>query len=132
VNRSITIAFTCSAALAALAGAIASVKGGSAAPGNDQEILLTGVPAALIGGISLYGGRGTVVHVVLGVAVISTIAAGLAARGSQAYVTQLATGALLVAVIAIEYVASGPAAARKRRALPHATGSVAGAGGRAA
>jgi ribose transport system permease protein len=112
-NRAIVVTFTCSAALAALAGGIASIKGGSAAPGNYQDILLTGVSAALIGGVSLYGGRGTVLHIVLGVAVISTIAAGLAAKGSQGYVTQLATGALLVAVIAIEYGAARVAEARR-------------------
>ena len=113
-NRAIVVTFTCSAALAALAGAIASIKGGSAAPGNYQDILLTGVSAALIGGISLYGGRGTVLHIALGVAVISTIAAGLAAKGSQGYVTQLATGALLFAVIAVEYAAARVGDARKQ------------------
>lgn len=126
LNRSIILAFTCSAALAALAGAMASVKGGSAAPGNYQDLLLTAVAAALIGGISLYGGRGTVLHIALGVAVISTIAAGLVAKGSQGYVTQVATGALLFTVIAIEYVASRVAAARKRSTRPSETAQAPG------
>lgn len=127
-NRAIAVTFTSSAALASLAGAIASIKGGSAAPANYQDVLLTGVSAALIGGISLYGGRGTVLHIVLGVAVISTIAAGLAAKGSQGYVTQLATGALLVAVIAIEYAASRVAESRKRGAYHQAVLQTQGSG----
>jgi ribose transport system permease protein len=104
--RPIVLAFALSGGCAALAGALASLKGGSAAPQNYEDLLLSGAAAALIGGISLYGGRGTVLHVALGVAVLSAVAAGLAARGSDASVTQLVKGALLIVVVAIEFVAA--------------------------
>jgi len=105
-SRPMVLAFALSGACAALAGALASLKGGSAAPQNYEDMLLAGAAAALIGGISLYGGRGTVLHVVLGVAVLSAVAAGLAARGSDASVTQLVTGALLITVVATEFIAA--------------------------
>lgn len=105
-SRPIVLAFALSGACAALAGALASLKGGSAAPQNYEDMLLAGAAAALIGGISLYGGKGTVLHVALGVAVLSAVAAGLAARGSDASVTQLVTGALLIAVVATEFIAA--------------------------
>ena len=105
-QRPMVLAFALSAGCAALAGALASLKGGSAAPQNYDDLLLSGAAAALVGGISLYGGRGTVLHVALGVAVLSAVAAGLAARGSDASVTQLVTGALLITVVAVEFVAA--------------------------
>ena len=104
--RPMILTFALSGGCAALAGALASLKGGSAAPQNYADLLLAGCAAALVGGISLYGGRGTVLHVALGVAVLSAVAAGLAARGSDASVTQLVTGALLITVVAIEFIAA--------------------------
>ena len=77
-----------------------------------------GSAAALLGGISLYGGRGTVFNVALGVAVLSVVAAGLAARGSEASLVQLVTGALLMTVIAIEFIAARAAGARACAGTP--------------
>ena len=104
--RPMVLAFALSGACAAMAGALASLKGGSAAPQNYEDLLLSGAAAALVGGISLYGGRGTVLNVALGVAVLSAVAAGLASRGSDASVTQLVTGALLITVVAIDFIAA--------------------------
>lgn len=117
--RPMVTAFSISGACAALAGALASVKGGSAAPQNYDDLLLAGAAAALLGGVSLYGGRGTVIHVALGVAVLSAIAAGLSARGSDASVIQLVTGALLIAIVGIEFAATRLTRAKRlRRAVP--------------
>jgi ribose/xylose/arabinose/galactoside ABC-type transport system permease subunit len=81
------------------------MRGASATPAAFDGLLLSAVAAALIGGISLYGGRGGVVHVALGVAIVSLLSTGLAARGEQSYVVQLATGVLLFAVITLELLA---------------------------
>jgi ribose transport system permease protein len=102
-GRPLVLAFTLSAACAGLAGALASLKGGSASPISHGELLLSAVAAALVGGIGLHGGRGSVVNVAIGVAVLAALAVGLTARGAQAYTTQLATGGLLLAVVALEF-----------------------------
>ena len=90
--RPFTVAFAISGGCASLAGALAAARGGSAAPQNYEDLLLAGCAAALLGGVSLYGGRGTVFNVALGVAILSVVAAGLAARGSEASLVQLVTG----------------------------------------
>jgi ribose/xylose/arabinose/galactoside ABC-type transport system permease subunit len=105
VGRAIVVAFTISAGCAGLAGALAALKSASATPDAFNDLLLTGVAAALIGGISLYGGRGGTFNVALGVGVLCVVSAGLAAGGAQAYVTQLVIGVLLFTVISIEFVA---------------------------
>ena len=118
--RTISIAFAISGGCAALAGALAAMRGGSAAPQNYNDLLLTGCAATLLGGISLYGGRGTVFNVALGVAILSVVGAGLAARGTSASLVQLVTGALLLSVIAGEFVAGRLALGKT--ALGRATG----------
>lgn len=102
--RPLTVSFAISAGCASLAGALAATRGGSAAPQNYEDVLLSAAAAALLGGISLYGGRGTVLNVALGVAILSVVGTGLAARGSAASLVQLVTGALLLSVIALEFI----------------------------
>ena len=116
--RPLGVAFAISAGCASLAGALAATRGGSAAPQNYEDLLLSGAAAALLGGVSLYGGRGTVVNVALGVAILSVISAGLAARGSTASLVQLVSGGLLLAVVALELAAGrlGGAPMFRRRA----------------
>ena len=104
VGRSVTLAFAISGACAALAGAIAAYKGGSADPHAFEPQLLEAAAAALIGGISIRGGRGTVLNIALGVGILASISAGMATRGAAEYVTELVTGGLLVTVIAGEWL----------------------------
>lgn len=103
-TRPLTFVFAVSAACAGLAGAMASLRGGSAAPENYADLLLSGVAGAAIGGVSLWGGRGTVVNVLIGVLVLSVVTAALAQRGTSGAAVQLVTGALLLGVIALEFV----------------------------
>jgi len=100
--RPITISFAISAGCASLAGAMATIRGGSAAPENYSGLLLAAAAAALLGGVSLYGGRGTVINVFIGSAILSLIASGLAVRGSDAATVQLVTGTLLLIAIFLE------------------------------
>lgn len=102
--RPIVVAFAVSAALGALAGALASLKSGAAQPGGYESVLLAGVTAALVGGISLYGGRGDVIGVVVGVLTLRFLISGISSRGAPFYVESLATGGLLLAVLIVELI----------------------------
>jgi ribose/xylose/arabinose/galactoside ABC-type transport system permease subunit len=121
--RPLTIAFAISAGCAGLAGALASIRGGAAAPESYEELLLAGVAGAALGGVSLWGGRGTVLNVVIGVLVLSVVTASLAVRGAQGSTVQLITGALLLGVIALEFVeqrtAGGALGRLLRRPVAH-------------
>lgn len=104
VGRVVVIAFLVSGACAALAGGLASIKGGSASPDSFGDTLLTAPAAILIGGVSLQNGRGTVLNVFLGVAILSVLTAGLGDRGVQAYTVNLAVGCLLVVVVVAQFL----------------------------
>ncbi|MFC5947452.1 ABC transporter permease [Pseudonocardia lutea] len=119
LRRPMVTAFALSGGCAALAGAMAAIRGGSAAPNSFGSLLLTGVAAALIGGIALSGGRGSAVHVAIGVVVLSTISAGFAARGSEGYVTELVTGLVLIGAVGLQ---AGTLALLRRRDRTRAMG----------
>ena len=103
-SRSIVIAFTISAGLAGLAGGLASIQSGAAQPGAFDSLLLGGVTAALVGGVSLYGGKGSFVGIAVGALTLRFLVLGISSRGAPFYVESLATGALLLAVLLVELV----------------------------
>lgn len=132
LGRPMIIAFCISGACGALAGALSSMKGGSVTPDSYANLILVCVAAALIGGVSLYGGRGDMINIALGILIIAVLSAGLSAMGMQSYVSELITGALLLLVIVVEFVIANIARRRKvarlqqRNRLPDETVAVAG------
>jgi D-xylose transport system permease protein len=67
-------------------------------------ILLNAIAAAVIGGTSLFGGRGRVVSALLGALVIMTIANGLSLMGSSASTQYIITGVILLAAVTLDTV----------------------------
>jgi ribose transport system permease protein len=103
-KRGMMVAFGISAGCGAVGGALTSGLSGSASPTALESMLVLGIAAALVGGISIAGGRGTMVNVFLGFAIISVLSAGLAGMGSKAFVAQLFTGIFLLLIVLTEYV----------------------------
>jgi ribose transport system permease protein len=101
--RGMVIAFGISAGCGAVGGALTSGLSGSAAPNALESMLVAGIAAALVGGISIAGGRGTMVNVFLGFAIISVLSAGLAGMGAKAFVSQLFIGVFLLLIVLVEY-----------------------------
>ena len=67
--------------------------------------MLGGVTAALVGGVSLYGGKGSFVGIAVGALTLRFLILGISSRGAEFYVESLATGALLLAVLLVELAA---------------------------
>jgi len=68
------------------------------------NLLMEAIAAAVIGGTSLFGGRGTVWSALLGMLVIGSIANGMALLGIAAAVQYMITGAVLLAAVVIDSV----------------------------
>lgn len=115
VGRSLVISFGISAGFASLAGTLICMEGGSANPAGFSSLLLTAVAASLIGGISLYGGRGNMFNVLLGALILTVLAAGMATAGQQTFLTDLITGVLLIVVVSVQHVISRVRSTRKLR-----------------
>jgi D-xylose transport system permease protein len=70
--------------------------------GDPGKLVLYAVAAAVIGGTSLFGGRGRAIHGVLGGLVIGGIAYGMALLGLAAQWEYIVTGAVLVAAVLVD------------------------------
>ncbi|GAA2449520.1 sugar ABC transporter permease [Streptomyces macrosporus] len=68
------------------------------------NLLMEAIAAAVIGGTSLFGGRGNVWSALLGMLVIGSIANGMALLGIAAAVQYMITGAVLLAAVVIDSV----------------------------
>jgi ribose transport system permease protein len=123
VRRPLVLAFALSAALAALAGAVLSLQAGSATPLGFDAVLLDAVTACLVGGVSLKGGRGSVLGIVIGVFTLRFLVSGIAGLGAPFWAQSLASGALLIALILVE---GGYSAFARRRALSRHRAAVMG------
>jgi D-xylose transport system permease protein len=103
VQRVRRVAFVLSAATAGLAGLVYASLLGSISTGVDGgTYTLYGVAAAVIGGASLFGGRGKPLHALLGGLVIGVVYNGLALMGISAAGQFIATGIVLLVAAAID------------------------------
>ncbi len=98
-----TMAFVLCAVTAGMAGLLyASYLGGVSNNVNGGQLVLYAVAAAVIGGTSLFGGRGKVVHAVLGGLVIGGIYNGMYLLGLAVQWEFIVTGGVLIAAVTID------------------------------
>jgi ribose transport system permease protein len=90
----------------ALAGAAAGLGAvcytsrlGASDPNAGVGLELSAIAAAVIGGTSLLGGRGSIISTFFGVLIIATLEAGLAQVGASEPVKRLVTGAVIVIAV---------------------------------
>jgi len=104
--------FVIGSTMAAVSGIVAAARLGSVAPGSGGgNTLLYAVGAAVIGGTSLFGGRGRARDAVLGGLVVAIIANGLGLLGTEAYLNFIITGGVLLLAASVDALARRRAAA---------------------
>jgi D-xylose transport system permease protein len=112
VTRIRVLVFALSSAMAAISGIAAASRLASVDPGSGGgNTLLYAVAAAVIGGTSLFGGRGRVQDALLGGLVIAIIANGLGLLGVEAYLNFIITGGVLLLAASVDALARRRAAA---------------------
>lgn len=92
-------AYALTGAAAGLGAVCYAARLGAADPNAGTGLELSAIAAAVIGGTSLLGGRGSVSHTFLGVLIIATLEAGLAQVGASEPVKRLVTGAVIVLAV---------------------------------
>ena len=91
--------FSLCSMLAAVGGIIEASRGNSVASAIPSQLLLDPIAAAVIGGVSLFGGKGSVWSIVLGILIIGGLENGLALESIPAdRVLWIEGGVLLIAV----------------------------------
>jgi D-xylose transport system permease protein len=101
-----TLAFTLASFTAGIAGIIYASRLRSVSTALDGgTLVLYAVAAAVIGGTSLFGGRGKAMHAVLGGLVIAAIDNGMGLQGYSAAAKYVVTALVLLAAVTIDAVA---------------------------
>lgn len=107
-----TWAFVIAGAVSGLAGVVAvSFQGGISTNFSGGQEVLFAVAAAVIGGMSLFGGRGRAIHGLLGGLTIGAIYNGLFALGYPVQIQYIATGLVLLAAVSVDALARRSATA---------------------
>jgi rhamnose transport system permease protein len=106
VNRTKFVLFILSGTVAALAGIYYTLRYGSARGDNATGLELQVIAAVLLGGVSIFGGRGALHGVIAGVILIGVIASALRLANVTSDVINIITGVLLVlSVVSTSFLA---------------------------
>lgn len=92
-----------SGGLAGLGGLFNAAYLGAADPNAGIGLELSAIAAAVIGGTSLMGGRGSVAGAFTGVLIIAVLQSGLAQMGVTEPVKRLITGGVIIAAVLFDY-----------------------------
>jgi simple sugar transport system permease protein/D-xylose transport system permease protein len=98
----ISLFVTCST-FAAIGGLLAAARlAGANQSSGGGDTYLNAIAAAVIGGTSLFGGRGTAFSALLGILVITSISLGLTLLSLDSYLRYVITGAVLVLAVILD------------------------------
>jgi ribose/xylose/arabinose/galactoside ABC-type transport system permease subunit len=101
-DRVIIGVFAASGASAALAGVLLSYSLGAASPVALADVLAPAAAAAIVGGVSVVGGRGSPMGIAAGVLTLCILRSGLSAIGVSPHVHELVTGAILIFIAILD------------------------------
>lgn len=117
VERTKLLLFVLAGAVSAFAGLYFTLRFGSARGDNANGLELQVIAAVLLGGVSIFGGRGALHGVVAGVVLIGVISSAMRLEGETVNVINIVIGALLVfSVIATTLLGWAQAFLAHRRA----------------
>jgi rhamnose transport system permease protein len=121
-ERRVLTAFVLAGALAGLGGVLFTARFGTVDATAGAGYELTVIAAAVVGGVAIFGGTGSVYGAALGALLLGTITSSLIVLRVEAFWQQAAIGALLLLAIAFDrLVAVRVDAALRRRSARRAT-----------
>jgi ribose transport system permease protein len=100
--------YAISGTLAALGGAVAIAQLGAVSPSFGREREFAAVSAAVLGGVSLFGGRGAVLPgVLLGAFLVQTVENGLVIVNADPYLYPLVMACVIFVAVLLDSVKKG-------------------------
>jgi rhamnose transport system permease protein len=119
VRRRLLAAFVLSGALAGLAGALYTARYGTVSSSVGNGIELQAVAAAVIGGIAIFGGSGTVWGAAIGAFLLVTINRALPSLGIDDFWQRAVVGVLILGAIVLDRVLAARQARRLAESRDH-------------
>ncbi len=101
-GRKLVEVYVLSGIICALAGWVLIGRLGSVSPTSGQFANIESVTAVVIGGISLFGGRGSILGMIFGALIVGVFSLGLRLIGTDPQWTVFLIGVLIIAAVAID------------------------------
>ena len=102
VKKVLISVYTISGLICAVAGWVLIGRLGSVSPTSGQFENINSITAVVIGGISLFGGRGSVLGMMFGALIVGVFSLGLGMYGTDPQWTYLLIGMLIIAAVAVD------------------------------
>lgn len=102
VNRTLVSVYTVAGLICGFAAWIAIGRVGSVSPIAFDTVNLASITAVVIGGTSLFGGRGSIIGSVLGAMIVGVFITGLSLAGVDDYWQKFAAGCLVIIAVALD------------------------------
>ncbi|PCH75532.1 MAG: ABC transporter permease [Rhodobacteraceae bacterium] len=102
VKRTVFLTYVISGVLTALSAVFFAARLGSAGSDTGVGMEVSVLTAAVLGGISLGGGRGSVAKAIMGAAIVLLITNGMIRMGMQGGTSSLALGLILIFAVGID------------------------------
>ena len=102
VKRTLITVYATAGLICGFAGWALIGRIGSVSPTSGQLLNIESITAVVIGGISLFGGRGSIVGTFFGALIVGVFTLGLRLAGADAQWTYLLIGVLIIAAIAVD------------------------------
>jgi len=97
-----TSVYTLSGLICAVAGWALIGRIGAISPNSGQFENINSITAVVIGGISLFGGRGSIIGMIFGAMIVGVFTLGLNMYGTDPQWTYLLIGALIIVAVAVD------------------------------
>jgi ribose transport system permease protein len=95
-------AFVLCATFSAVGGVLLTARVNSGQPNLGGDLALQSLAAVVIGGVSLFGGRGSIVGVAFGVIFISMLSNGLNLLSVPSYTQMIIIGTALILAVVLD------------------------------
>lgn len=102
VRRTVFFTYVFSGFCAAVGGFFVACRLSAAGPGTGQNLEIMALTAAVVGGVSLGGGRGSVVKGIMGAIIVLVMTNGLIRLGYGTGTTQMVLGLLLAVAVTVD------------------------------
>ena len=102
VKQVLISVYTISGFICAMAGWALIGRLGSVSPTSGQLENINSITAVVIGGISLFGGRGSILGMMFGALIVGVFTLGLNMYGTDPQWTYLLIGTLIIAAVAVD------------------------------
>ncbi|MCF7928390.1 MAG: ABC transporter permease [Spirochaetales bacterium] len=104
VKRHLVTVYMVSSFFAGAAGVIYMLQYVTGKADAGAALLLDGIAAVVIGGASLYGGKGTIWRTILGALIIATLETGLRIRGVPTFDKYILVGVILIGAVLVDQI----------------------------